>query len=332
MPVRNAAHTLDECLASIARQSFENYELLVVDDGSTDASVECIQRWAQTDARIHLIRQAAQGIVSALNAGLTAARAPLIARMDADDRMHAERLRLQVDYLQQHQQVGLVSCQVRLFPEKNVQAGYREYIRWQNACVSAQDIAASIYVESPFAHPSVMFRRQLVLDIGAYRQGDFPEDYDLWLRLAQADVPMVKLPQVLLDWRESEQRLSRTDPRCSRAAFDRLRAAYLAKHLQRIPALKQRPLVYWGAGRRTRQRTSLLLAKGFSPAAWVDVDPRKIGNRLADAPVVAPDWLSQQTDKPFVLSYVANHGAREQIVECLHGMGFYRGDDYLLVG
>jgi hypothetical protein len=177
-----------------------------------------------------------------------------------------------------------------------------------------------------------MFRRRLVVDMGAYRQGDFPEDYDLWLRLAQAEVSMAKLPQVLLDWRESEQRLSRTDPRCSRAAFDRLRARYLAKHLRRIPALKQRPLVCWGAGRRTRQRTKLLLVKGFAPAAWVDIDPRKIGSRLADVPVVAPEWLERQKQKPFVLSYVANHGARDEIADCLHGMGYCRGDDYLLVG
>jgi glycosyltransferase involved in cell wall biosynthesis len=102
MPVRDAAGTLDECLASIARQSFADYELLIVDDGSTDDSVDCVQRWAEKDARIRLIRRTAQGIVSALNAGLSAARAPLVARMDADDRMHTERLRLQVGYLQQH--------------------------------------------------------------------------------------------------------------------------------------------------------------------------------------------------------------------------------------
>lgn len=330
LPVRNAAHTLDECLDSIARQSLKNYEVLVVDDGSTDASVAKVRGWAKTDKRIRLIAQPATGIVSALNRGLDEARAPLIARMDADDRMYADRLLLQADYLQQYAHIGLVSCQVKLFPESSIQAGYREYVRWQNACLSTDDIAHNIYVESPFAHPSVMFRRQTVQDIGAYRQGDFPEDYDLWLRLSQAGVQMSKLPQVLLDWRESENRLSRVDPRCSRAAFDRLRATYLAKHLQRILALKKRALVCWGAGRITRRRTNLLIEKGFSPAAWIDIDVRKIGNRLSNVPVVAPDWLRQQ--KPFVLSYVANHGARDEIAHCLCEMGYRRGEDYLMVG
>lgn len=127
MPMRNAEDTLDECLASIARQSFADHELLIVDDGSTDASVECVQRWAQKDACIHLMRQAAKGIVSALNVGFAAARAPLIARMDADDRMRAEHLQLQVQvqYLQRHPYMGLVSCQVHLFPEGCLQAESR---------------------------------------------------------------------------------------------------------------------------------------------------------------------------------------------------------------
>ncbi len=332
MPVRNAAQTLDECLTSISRQSFSDYELLVVDDGSTDASLACLQAWAKSDARIRIIRQAASGIVSALNRGLAESRAPLIARMDADDHMHEDRLRLQVQYLERHPAVGLVASRVRLFPARALQAGYREYLRWQNACLSVQDIAQNIFVESPFVHPSVMFRRQVVMAVGGYRNGAFPEDYDLWLRLAQAGVAMAKVPQVLLGWRDSERRLSRTDPRCTRQAFDHLRADYLARHLRDGAILRHRPLVFWGAGRNTRRRSNLLIEKDFAPAAWVDVDTRKIGNRLAGVPVVAPEWLEAQSDKPFVLSYVTNHGAREDIARCLEKMGYLCGKDYLLVG
>jgi len=132
---------------------------------------------------------------------------------------------------------------------------------------------------------------------------------------------------VLLDWRESEGRLSRTDPRCSRQAFDRLRAAYLA----RDPRLRNRPLAFWGAGRKTRRRCNLLIERGFTPIAWVDIDPRKIGNRLRGVPVVPPEWLAHD-EQPFVLSYVANHGAREDITLRLEGMGYRRGVDYLMVG
>jgi len=327
LPFRNARETLGECLDSIAAQTFTHYELLAIDDGSQDGSADLVARRALRDTRIHLTRQHPLGLVAALNRGLAKARAPLIARMDADDRMHPERLAAQVAGLAADPALGLLATQVRLFPEEHIQAGFREYIRWQNACCDPATISDEIYIESPFAHPSVMFRRAVVQAAGGYRTGIFPEDYDLWLRLAQRGVRMAKLPQVLLDWRDSGGRLSRTDPRCTREAFDHLRTAYLA----RDPRLQDRSLAFWGAGRKTRRRCNLLIKQGFAPVAWVDIDPRKIGNRLQGVPVVPPEWLARD-ERPFVLSYVANHGAREDIAARLEAMGYRRGADYLMVG
>jgi len=336
LPVRNAVSTLDECLQSIAHQSYDNYEVLVIDDGSSDGSVELVTRWAESDARIKHFKLPPLGLVTALNRGLSEAQTSLIARMDADDVMYPQRLARQFEFLMEHPDIDLVATQVRLFPEEQVKAGYAEYVRWQNSCLSSEKIYEEIFVESPFAHPSVMFRREVVCTLGGYREGHFPEDYDLWFRLMQSGIRMAKLAEVLLDWRESEGRYSRVDPRCSREAFDHLRASYLASHLRvRLIAdgkMMQRPLVYWGAGRKTRRRPNLLLKKGFLPVAWIDIDDRKIGNLLQGVPVVSPDWLSDQKEKPFVLSYVANHGAREDIGQCLHAMGYHRGDDYLMVG
>ena len=329
MPFRNAADTIAETLDSIQRQTFGAYELLAVDDGSTDASTRIVTQYAAKDRRIRLYPAPGQGLVPALNHGLRLARSELIARMDADDLMHRERLELQFDYLRAHPQISLVSCQARAFPEHLVQQGYREYIRWQNLCLSPAQIAANLFVESPLPHPSVMFRREPVLRLGGYRQGSFPEDYDLWLRLHEQGERMAKLPRVLLDWRESPQRTSRQDPRYSREAFDRLRAEYLA----RCPLLTERgrELVIWGAGRKTRKRCAHLLARGYEIQAWVDIDPKKIGNRLRGVPVVAPNWLHRRP-KPLVLCYVSNHGARELIARDLHAMGYRRATDYLMVG
>lgn len=327
LPFRDARETLGECLDSIAAQTLTHYELLAIDDGSQDASAALVARRAADDHRIRLIHQPPLGLVAALNHGLAEARAPLIARMDGDDRMHPERLAAQVAGLAADPALGLLATQVQLFSEGYIQAGFREYIRWQNACCDPATISDEIYVESPFAHPSVMFRRAVVQAAGGYRTGIFPEDYDLWLRLAQRGVRMAKLPQVLLDWRDSEGRLSRTDPRCTREAFDRLRTAYLA----RDPRLQGRPLAFWGAGRKTRRRCNLLIKQGFAPIAWVDIDPRKIGNRLQGVPVVPPEWLARD-ERPFVLSYVTNHGARENIASTLAMMGYRRGMDYLMVG
>ena len=330
LPFRNAAATLPECLLSIQRQSLTNYELLAVDDHSSDASRSLLQQVAARDSRIRLLSNPGQGLVSALNHGLQRAATPLIARMDADDRMHPERLRLQYRYLQRHHEIALLGCATRIFPTHGLRAGIREYVRWQNGCNGPRQIADEIYIESPFAHPSVMFRRAPVMRLGGYREGLFPEDYDLWLRLHRAGVGMAKLPQTLLDWRDYPERTSRVDPRCSRAAFDALRARYLAKD----PRVLRRSgrLVFWGAGRKTRKRCNLLIEKGLKPSAWVDIDPKKIGNRLNGVAVESPAWLSGLQPRPLVLVYVTNHGARERIARDLEWMGYRRGRDYLAVG
>ncbi|MGE0861439.1 MAG: glycosyltransferase family 2 protein [Gammaproteobacteria bacterium] len=329
LPYRNAAATLPECLASIAAQSHADYEVIAVDDGSTDDSAALLRAEAARDPRVRCLANPGVGLVAALNHGLAAARAEIIVRMDADDRMHPERRARQWAQLRDDPSLTLSATQVRAFPEELLTAGFREYLRWQNACLSPNDLAEEIYVESPLAHPSVAFRRAPVLALGGYRHGDFPEDYDLWLRLHSQGHRMAKLEAVLLDWRESVGRTSRTDPRYARDAFDRLRARYLA----RDPRLLARrdDFVIWGAGRRTRQRCARLLEQGFTPRAWVDIDARKIGNRLVGVPVCPPAVLDTP-ERPFVLVYVTSHGAREAVAADLAARGYRRGQDWLAVG
>lgn len=328
MPFRDATATLPACLASILRQRGVAFELVAVDDGSSDDSAAIVAQLARADARVRLLSPGRVGLVAALNLGVVEARTPLLARMDADDLMHPDRLRLQRDFLTANPDLALVASRVALFPRRLVRAGYAEYERWQNRVLSPRDVAANIYVESPFAHPSVMLRRAALEAVGGYRDGPFPEDYELWLRLHAAGQPMAKLPRVLLAWRESANRASRVDPRYARAAFDALRAEFLV----RDPRLHQgRELVYWGAGRNTRLRARLLIEQGFPPAAWIDIDPRKIGQHVWGAPVHSRAWLSRRP-RPFVLVYVTNHGAHQLISGWLAELGYTPGEDYLFVG
>jgi hypothetical protein len=170
-----------------------------------------------------------------------------------------------------------------------------------------------------------MFRKQRVLDLGAYRDGEFPEDYELWLRLFQAGESMIKIEEILLDWRESDNRLSRTSSRYSEAAFEQLRAEYLA----RDGRLQNREIVFWGAGRKTRQRSRYLIDKGITPSAWIDIDSKKTGNEYHGAKTYMPEWLRQIDHRPFVLNYVRNHGAREKCRQFLDDSDYVMGIDYL---
>jgi hypothetical protein len=332
MPLRDGLEHLAACLHSIRAQSLRDFELLIIDDGSSDAGPELVRQHCGEDPRIRLLGQPALGIVAALNYGLCQARANLIARMDADDIMHPQRLELQHAQMLARPELTLLACRVDAFADGELGKGMREYMRWQNACLSEQQLREQIYVESVFTHPSVMFRRDRILALGGYRDGEFPEDYELWLRIAAAGDPMSKLEQVLLRWRQHPQSLSRVDERYARTAFDRLRARYLSAD----PRLsRSRDLVIWGAGRRTRKRCQKLLDCGRRVDAWIDIDPRKIGQRIAGVPVYDPDWLmptSPNSPRPFVLVYVANHGAREEISAQLLAMNYHPGSDYLMVG
>jgi hypothetical protein len=323
LPFYNSQQTLRDCIDSILAQSLQDFEVIAVDDFSSDASAALLQSY--NDPRLHIISSKSKGIVSALNTGLALCRSNYVARMDADDVMHEQRLQIQYSLLKENSDISLCATQARKFPREKIQAGYIEYMRWQNACISMSDIQNQIYIESPFAHPSVMFRKNCIIEAGGYLDGDFPEDYELWLRLFQAGHQMVKIEQELLFWRESDGRLSRTCLRYADAAFERLRAQYLAKEQR----LLGRNIVFWGAGRRTRQRVQLLIDYGVKPVAWIDIDKRKVGQYYQGAQAFFPDWLLQQDEKPFVLNYVRNRGAREKCRAYLDAAGYIMGNDYL---
>ncbi|HTL68927.1 MAG TPA: glycosyltransferase [Lacunisphaera sp.] len=327
LPVRNAAVTIGRAVASVQAQTFRDWELVAVDDGSDDGTRAWLERAARDDARIRLLAQPAHGLVPALNAGLAAARGDLIARLDADDECHPERLAIQVDYLAAHPAVGLVSCLVGFGGDRSVQAGYALHVEWLNALVTPEQIALNRFVESPLAHPSVMFRRELVAGLGGYRAGDFPEDYELWLRWLDAGVVMAKVPRELLTWHDAPGRLSRVDPRYSPEAFFSVKAGFVARELQRVGGA--RPVWVWGAGRPTRKRAAHLGAHGVMVAGYVDIDPRKTGRAVGGVRVTAPAGLPPP-DGAYVLGYVASRGARELIRAELGRRGYAEGRDFLM--
>jgi glycosyltransferase involved in cell wall biosynthesis len=204
-------------LRSIRRQTWTDFECLCVDDGSSDAGPDIIRAHAREDPRLRLLRSPARGIVAALNWGLHQARAALAARMDADDLMHPERLARQHAAMAADPGISVLGTCVRVFPQTQITDGFRAYVDWQNSCVTEPAIAADIFLESPLAHPSVMLRRERIIGAGGYRDGAFPEDYELWLRLHRSGHRLAKLKQPLLDWRDEPGRLSRRDPRYARS-------------------------------------------------------------------------------------------------------------------
>src|SRR5204862_7714986 len=164
------------------------------------------------------------------------------------------RLLRQWEFFDRHRQLGVVSCRGRHGGDKTAQAGYAAYVAWINSLLTPEDIALRRFVESPLAHPSGMFRRVLLQEYGGYASGDFPEDYELWLRWMDAGVQFGKVDAELLLWNDTPTRLSRTDQRYRPEAFYRIKCVYLARWLERQVEPSRREIWLWGAGRITRQR------------------------------------------------------------------------------
>jgi len=328
LPVWNGADVVERAVRSILDQTFHDFELVVLDDGSTDDTPEILRTLRKQDPRIRVLRMPHGGIVSALNRGCRAARAPVIARMDADDISLPERLERQYRFLRERPEIGVAAARVGFEGNVEQAAGLEHYIRWNNSLCSTEEIALNRFIEAPVIHPSVMFRRDLLQRFGGYREGPFPEDYDLWLRWMDAGVRFAKLPEVLLLWTDSASRLTRTDPRYSDENLFRCKAPYLARWLERNNP-HHPEIVVWGAGRTTRKRVAHLAACGLRIIAWVDVDPRKIGNRIQNAPVIAPDDLPPP-GACFLVSCVGVRDAREDIRRRLRRRGWIEGVHFIV--
>ncbi|MCC5847521.1 MAG: glycosyltransferase [Verrucomicrobia bacterium] len=322
LPVRNAVHTLPDAVASLRAQTFPDWELLMVNDGSTDDTDACMNAMASGDPRIQVIHQPPLGLVTALNRAAEMANAPLIARMDADDLCHPQRLERQVAALHSEPGLGVVACRIAFGGDRRRNRGYAEHVDWVNRILTPEDHRLNRFVESPVAHPSVMWRREVQQTYGVYRDGPFPEDYELWLRWMHAGVAFRKLPETLLTWNDPPDRLSRTDIRYTVQAFYEVKCDYLARIL---PA--DRPLVLWGAGRVTRRRFDTLRNTRGPFAGYVDISPAKIGRKIDGTPVLSPAEIPHNA---LILVGVAARGARDQIESHLRATGRLPGQDYWL--
>ncbi len=200
MPVWNGEAYLPQALASIWRQSVADFEVVVVDDGSTDRTPDILA--ACRDPRLRVLRNETRRKLSgALNCGLAAAQGELIARMDADDVMRRDRLARQVACLERHPEWGCCGGAVRTFGD-----GASAVLHYP---CSPADLSAFGLFYAPFAHPTVMFRREWFQRAGLSYDGSYypAEDYELWTRMLR-HFPAGNLPRVLLDYRVHGQSMT----------------------------------------------------------------------------------------------------------------------------
>jgi len=325
LPVRDGAPWLTEAIASLEAQTESDFEVVVVDDGSVDNTPEILSEWAATDRRVRVLRQPASGIVTALERARQEARGRWWARMDADDVCAPERLARQRALMERDRSLAACGTFVRYFPRDRVRAGARRYEAWMNSSTTRGEIERELFVECPIAHPTLFARADAVAAIGGYRDRGWPEDYDLVLRLWASGAGLEKVPEVLVHWREGPFRLSRTAPAYAVSAFLRCKVHFLRRTL----LSGARPAVVWGAGPVGKAFARALRRAGIDVAAFVEVDPRKVGQEIHGARVV--DTAVGLGLEGLHLGAVGQPGARAEIRRILTASGRTETRDFIAV-
>ncbi len=321
LPARDAEATLPAALRSCLRQREATIEVIGVDDGSRDATARVAA--ATGDPRVRLLQRPARGLVPALHDGLAACRAPFVARMDADDWMHRDRLWLQLAALDADPTLAGVGCHVRIFPRAALTDGRRDYERWLNAIDSPERVATEAFIECPVAHPGLCLRREVLQSLG-WRDRDWPEDYDLVLRLLASGRRLGVVPRRLLGWRDGPERLSRRSSVYALERFTACKAHFLAEGF----LAGRRDYLLWGYGRTGRDLRRALAACGHTPSHVIEVHPGRLGQRIHGAPVLPPAALPGLRGRPLIVS-VAGAEARGLIRAQLAAFGFTEGADFV---
>ena len=202
MAVRAPAPYLEETLASVCAQTHANWRLIAVVDGRDDEVVEMLTRMVPADRLDLCVIEQNVGLVRALNTGLARARAPFVARMDADDRCRPERLAVQVSWMLGHPEHAMVGTAAALIDAQGAALGRRIGSEVEDA-----DVREGLLWRNQFVHPSVMIRRAALGELRYAPAALHREDYELWLRLA-ARARLANLPDELLEYRVSEGQTS----------------------------------------------------------------------------------------------------------------------------
>lgn len=306
LPVYNAAAFLPECLDSILAQSLQNWELIAVDNASTDDSLAILQAYAAQDSRIRVFSNSPNSIILALRLALRESRGTWITRMDADDRMAPQKLALLRDALTNKGPGHLATGLVQYFSATTLGDGYRRYAAWLNALTWQSRNFDDRYKECVIPSPCWMCHRADLLRCGAFDSDRYPEDYDLVFRFYQGGLNVVGIPDLLHYWRDYSERSSRTSPHYSDNRFLELKVDYFLS----LDYIAERPLVIWGAGRKGKRLAQLLVERAIA-FHWLTDNAAKIGHVIYGQKLAHFSQLELLVEPQAVVSVAAPEGQRE---------------------
>ncbi|MFD2550814.1 glycosyltransferase [Bizionia sediminis] len=324
-PFKNTESFLAECVQSIINQCYTNWELLIVDDGSTDASYRIVSAFAKNDRRIKLYKNPGTGIISALQYGFSNSRGTFITRMDSDDVMTPNKLAVLAHNLKTFGKGHVAVGQVRYFRKDGLSLGYKSYQNWLNSLTQTGNNYSEIYKECVIPSPCWMVYRQDFINCNAFNNQIYPEDYDLAFRFYENQLTIIPCSKKIHLWRDYSTRTSRTHEHYAENHFLPLKLKYYLK----LDYNPKQPLVIWGAGKKGKTVAKLLLENAVN-FIWICDNSKKIGKEIYG--IVMHDISRLKTlTNPQCLITVANKAEQKTIQAYLQSIGLLPSKHYFFL-
>jgi len=277
IPFKNTTQFLPECLDSILKQTYSNWELLIIDDSSTDDSYQIVNNYVKEDKRIKLYKNKGEGIIAALRLAFEKSSGSYITRMDSDDIMSINKLEVLLNNLLLHGRKHLATGLVSYFSEQGINDGYKSYENWLNKLILKGKNYSEIYKECVIPSPCWMVHKEDLLACEAFNPDNYPEDYDLAFRFYKNQLKVIPCDKVLHYWRDYSYRTSRTHEHYAQNYFLEIKLTYFLE----LDYNNSRPLVIWGAGNKGKAIAKMLIEKQVD-FVWVCNNPKKIGKHIYD--------------------------------------------------
>lgn len=323
MPVKDTAFYLEDCLLSILNQTFLNWELIAVNDNSSDNSLDILETFRKKDNRIKVFTNPVSGLLEALRFGYKQTSGELIHRMDSDDKMPPNKLQLMVDEWQTNGKGCLITGGTEYFKDGGeVGDGFKRYDNWLRDVAKNQTHKIEMYRECVIPSNCWLVHREDFDKIGGFEPDVFPEDYDLCFRFITGELKVVGLDKVLHYWRDREDRISRNWEVYRDNRFFELKTHYFFNFTRDI----SRPLVLWGAGKNGKDLAKLIL-KYENQFTWVSNNKNKIGKDIYG--IILDDITGiNQINNPQIIIAVASPEDQNEIQLMLNEMSLKAGIDY----
>jgi glycosyltransferase involved in cell wall biosynthesis len=317
MPVKNAGPFLEACLDSIQNQSYKNYELIAINDHSSDNSLEILHNYVHRFASLLVLNNNGLGIIDALKTGYAAQNGQFITRMDADDSMPPKKLEYLLDSLQNAGDGYVATGLVKYFSEGQLGEGYQKYEAWLNGLTEASRNFDERYKECVIPSPCWMMKTSDFEKIGGFNSTTYPEDYDLVFRMFEGEMKVVGVREICHHWRDHGQRASRNDENYADNNFLDLKLSYFLK----LDYKPNKELFLWGAGNKGKYLAKQLIQQNI-PFQWVCNNPKKIGKHIYDK-ILGDTFKSKPNEETQIIVAVANEESQESIKQVLHSTQAY---------